>query len=347
MDVLSVAVPVPSYVLTYEQTNITQNISPYVLSITYMDHLQGESDELEIELEDSDDRWINGWYPAQGDLLNAKIGYSGSALLPLGDFEIDEISPSGPPSTVRIRALATGITSATRTRTPRGWENTTLATVAGTIAKRHGMSVIGKIRDIQIDRITQYHEQDLAFLTRVAREYGYIFKVNGSKLIFSELENLCNGKSVLTLDKADLMDYSFTDQLREVPTEVKNKYHNPKTKQMVVYGPDNDQIVTSTEMNTRRKKASASADTLKMTHRAGTKQMAEAKAMAALNAANLEKTTGTITIPGNTKCVAGNVITLTGLGRLSGRYLVTSARHQQARSGGYVVTGDIKKVKSA
>ncbi len=97
MDVLSIAVPVPSYVLTYEQTNITQNISPYVTAITYVDHLQGESDELEIELEDSDGRWMNGWYPDQGDILNAKIGYSGSALLPLGDFEIDELSISGPP----------------------------------------------------------------------------------------------------------------------------------------------------------------------------------------------------------------------------------------------------------
>ena len=347
MDVLSIAVPVPSYVLTYEQTNITQNISPYVTAITYVDHLQGESDELEIELEDSDGRWMNGWYPDQGDILNAKIGYSGSALLPLGDFEIDEISISGPPSTVRIRSLATGITSATRTRTPRGWENTTLANVASSIAKRHNMTVVGKIREIQIDRITQYHEQDLAFLHRVAKEYGYIFKVNGSKLVFSELDSLCNGKSVLTLDKSDLMDYSFTDQLRDVPSDVKNKYHNPKTKQMVVYGPDNDQVVTTTVTSKRRKKVSTSANTLKMAHRAGTKQMSEAKALAALNAANLEKTTGTITIPGNTKCVAGNVITLTGLGKLSGRYLVTSARHQQTRSGGYVVTGDIKKVKSS
>ncbi|MGL5631261.1 MAG: hypothetical protein ACRDD3_02775, partial [Azovibrio sp.] len=81
----------PVFVLTYEQKNITSDISPYVCSIGYMDNLTGKSDELDVQLEDVDGRWIDHWYPGKGDTLSLKIGYEGSPLLPCGTFEIDEI----------------------------------------------------------------------------------------------------------------------------------------------------------------------------------------------------------------------------------------------------------------
>lgn len=62
MDALN-TVPHPVFQLSYGQRNITSDIAPYVLSVTYTDYLSGQSDELEVTLEDSDGRWINAWYP--------------------------------------------------------------------------------------------------------------------------------------------------------------------------------------------------------------------------------------------------------------------------------------------
>ena len=62
-------VPHPVFVLSYEQKNITSDITPYVRSVTYTDYLSGQSDELEVELEDADGRWVRHWYPGKGDTL--------------------------------------------------------------------------------------------------------------------------------------------------------------------------------------------------------------------------------------------------------------------------------------
>ncbi len=45
-------VSAPDFVIAYEQKNITADIKPYLLSISYTDYLGGMSDELQIDIED-------------------------------------------------------------------------------------------------------------------------------------------------------------------------------------------------------------------------------------------------------------------------------------------------------
>lgn len=340
-------VPHPVFVLSYEQKNITSDITPYVRSVTYTDYLSGQSDELEVELEDADGRWARHWYPGKGDTLTLKIGYEAAPLLPCGAFEIDEIEFAQPPATVSIRGLATGIKKSVRTRVGRAYENTTLAAIAQRIAKRNKLTLTGKIRDIRIDRVTQYQERDVEFLTRLAREYGYAFKIVGSKLVFTELASLRDGGAVLTLTATDLITIRLRDKIKEIYQEAKVKYHDPKTKKLVVYGVKGDQVteVGQTTASTKKQSGqSASGDTLKLSTRSSSKAAAQAKAQAALDDANLQQTAGSLTVPGNPKLVAGTTFNLADCGRLSGKYLVESARHRLDRGGGYVTELEVKRV---
>lgn len=340
-------VPHPVFVLSYEQKNITSDITPYVRSVTYTDYLSGQSDELEVELEDADGRWARHWYPGKGDTLSLKIGYEAAPLLPCGAFEIDEIEFAQPPATVSIRGLATGIKKSVRTRVGRAYENTTLDAIAQRIAKRNKLTLTGKIRDIRIDRVTQYQERDVEFLTRLAREYGYAFKIVGSKLVFTELASLRDGGAVLTLTATDLITIRLRDKIKEIYQEAKVKYHDPKTKKLVVYGVKGDQVTEVGQTTTSTKKQSgqsASGDTLKLSTRSGSKAAAQAKAQAALDEANLQQTAGSLTVPGNPKLVAGTTFELTDCGKLSGKYLVDSARHRIDRGGGYTTELEVKRV---
>ena len=156
----------PAFELAYNGKAITAGIAPYVLAITYTDHLTGESDELDVELEDTAGRWLDAWYPEKGANLTLSFGFLGRPLVKAGVFNVDEIELSGPPSVVRMRGLATGVQDAVRTRKGRAYEKTTLAAIAQRIAKRHKMKLIGKVEALQIDRATQYHESDLQFLVR-------------------------------------------------------------------------------------------------------------------------------------------------------------------------------------
>lgn len=340
-------VPHPVFVLSYEQKNITSDITPYVRSVTYTDYLSGQSDELEVELEDADGRWVRHWYPGKGDTLSLKIGYEAAPLLPCGAFEIDEIEFAQPPATVSIRGLATGVKKSVRTRVGRAYENTTLAAIAQRIAKRNKLTLTGKIRDIRIDRVTQYQERDVEFLTRLAREYGYAFKIVGSKLVFTELADLRDGGTVATLKATDLISIRMRDKIKDVYQEAKGKYHDPKTKKLVVYGVKGDQVTEVGHTTAATKKQSGSAasgDTLKLSTRSGSKAAAQAKAQAALDKANLQQTAGNLTLPGNPKLVAGTTFALADCGKLSGKYLVESARHHIDRGGGYTTELEVKRV---
>lgn len=110
----------PQARIVYEGKDISADISPYLVSVGYTDRLSGESDELELRLEDTDGRWRGDWYPGKGDSLTVSIGYAGQELVSCGGFEIDEIELSFPPDEVSIRALATGISVSCRTRKSKG-----------------------------------------------------------------------------------------------------------------------------------------------------------------------------------------------------------------------------------
>lgn len=343
----AVAVPRPVFVVRYEHKDITSDITPYVTGVTYTDYLSGQSDELSLELEDADGRWLDAWYPDKGDALSVDIGYDTAPLLPCGSFEIDEPELSFPPSVVTIKGLATGIKKSVRTRVGRAYENTTLAAIAQRIAKRNKLTLVGKIREVRIDRVTQYQERDVEFLTRLSREFGYAFKIIGNKLVFTEMADLRETEATITIERTDCTSIQLRDKLKEVYKEAKVKYQNPKTKKLVVYGAKDGevQVVGSTAAAGKSAGRQASADTLNITARSGSKATAQVKAQAALDTANMEQTAGSIGLPGDQRLVAGITINLTGFGRLSGKYLVGQARHQISRSGGYTTTLDIKRVE--
>ncbi|TRC30576.1 hypothetical protein FEA38_00205, partial [Mannheimia haemolytica] len=92
-----------------------------------------QSDELTVEFEDIQGKWIRQWFPTQGDKLKAAIGYQGEFLTDIGEFEIDEVEYSYKPSTINLKALSTGISKANRTLKPKAYENTTLAQVVAKV----------------------------------------------------------------------------------------------------------------------------------------------------------------------------------------------------------------------
>lgn len=334
MEALSV--PIPTFVLIYNQRDITADLTPFKVDVSYIDNLDGDdADSVELSLEDVDGRWMEAWYPSKGDQINLRIGYQGQPLADCGNFEIDEIEIDGPPSQVKIKALAAGVTKALRTRQGKAYENTTLAALVRNVAARHKLTVVGTIEPIPIQRVTQLHEEDLKFLKRVAKEYGYAFNVRGSKLTFYPLDELRAAASVVTLRPTDLKKYNFRDKVKDTPKSARVAYHDPKSKKVVAYDMDSDGGVVS----------KPSADTLKLNARVESHAQAKAKTKAALARAGDEATTATLDLIGNPKLVAGINIELAGFGKLSGRYQIANSRHDLKRDSGYEMSVEVRRVK--
>lgn len=334
------AVRKPYVQVLYNSKDITADVTKHLLSLSYTDKEEGESDEVELELEDVDGLWRGNWYPEKGAKLNVVLGYDLDTLN-CGDFEIDEIELSGPPDTIIIKALAVGITGTLRTKKSYPHEGKTLRQIAQVVASANGLTITGTIPEVRFDRVTQNRETDLAFLKRIASEYGCLFSIRGKQLVFTTVFEIEKTKPATAVDRLDLTSYSINDKSAHTYKEAKATYHNPVNKEVVE---KSFKFETSTNQDGYTYSQIASGDTKVIYAKAENKQQAELKAKAALHKANSKQQKGRISMEGRTLIVAGNNFELTGFGKVSGVYHITESRHTINRSGGYSTEASIKRV---
>lgn len=311
---------IPIFELFYEKKNITKDVAPYVTSIEYTDVEHGESDELVISFEDSEKLWQSSWIPTKGDCLRVYLGYEAEKLLNCGIFEIDELEYDTPPDVITVKGLATGIKKPLRQKNSVGYENKTLKQIAKEIADKHSYTLVGEVADVRVDRITQNQERDLTFLTKLAEQYGYIFKIAENKLVFYDVTKLKGAKSTQIFYKSDLSHINLREKTSQKYKSVQVSYYDPKQKKTVKASATNKDVVKG--------------DTLKITARCSDKKQAILKAKASLNTADT-KIEGSLEFVGNPYLIAGLNIELKGIGHFSGKYHIKQARHTYDRSSGY------------
>lgn len=327
MDAVTHTVYKPTFILEYEQKDITHTITPYLLEVSYTDYMSGQSDEISIKLEDVDGRWMDAWYPDAGDGLVLSLPDEMGQLLVMGRFEISEIDYHYPPSVISIKAMATGITKANRTNQPKVYKNVTLADIVRQIAHNLKLSVSGKIKDIKIQSVTQYQERDVEFLTRLAHTYGHSFKILDKTLMFYDNAELGKRESVATLNKADMMEYGFRDLIKSTPKEVQVTAYNTTHKKKV-----------SAKAKPKGRRTTAkkptTTDTLKIVApNNATQSEVDAIATAHANNSENEQIAAEVRLVGNAKLVAGQVVILDNVGKFGGKYLIKQATHTLSPKG--------------
>ena len=332
-------VTMPDYLIKYEGKDITADLKYSLLGISYTDYLGGQSDELQVSFEDTDGRWLRTWYPEQGDALSLSVGDQFTGMVSWGSFEIAEIEYEHPPSTVTIKALSTGITRANRTLQPKAYEKTTLDKIVRTIAARLKLSVTGTVAKIDIERVTQYQESDVEFLTRLAREYGHTFKIVDKTLVFQANVELAKQEPVAVLNPADIKRIRLRDLIKGVPDEAVVTGYDAKNKQK-------RQARRKAKPRRPNAKRPTTTDTLHIVaNRGESDQQMAARADAALDEAQQSQVAGTFSMVGNVKLVAGQVIQLKGYGKFSGKYLVKRAHHEIKKSSGHEAELEVKMIE--
>jgi len=329
-------VSIPKFTVLYNNKNITADISKHMISLTYNDKTEGESDEIEIEVEDVDLKWQNSWYPEKGAKLTVTI-----ENLKCGVFEIDEIQLSGPPDVVTIRGMATGIVNSLRTKKSDAHESKTLKQIAEKVASKNNLTIQGTIPDITFGRITQNKETDLAFLKRISQEYGVLFAVRENIITFTSIYDVEKRNTSFSVDKSGISGYSLTDKADGM---IKNASVKSKSAKK------NEPVTANLDFEKYKQEQGYSSDTpvnqdSGVTHtKAENKQQAEAKAKAIMHTSASNQMEGSIELQGTTLAIAGNNFQLTGLGKLSGKYHIKSSSHKIDRSSGYTVVLEIKRL---
>ena len=221
--------------------NITDDISRFVSSLTYTDREEGASDELSIVLDDGEGLWSGDWYPTEGDSMQVYLGYP-DKMMDCGLFQVDELNYSGKPDQLEIKAIAAGITKALRSRNSKAFEEQTLKQIANFYCKKYNITLIDETNSmlgkINMDRKTQEEKTDLAFLSELATEYGFIFSIRWDKMIFTSYYNLDNAESIKSIDKLHLSSYSIREKTYDTYASAYIKSRNAGESHIVDWSED-------------------------------------------------------------------------------------------------------------
>jgi len=136
--------------ILWNSKDVTTDLKEFLSSVSYTDHEEGASDDIDIVLDNGEGLWSNDRYPAEGDTLELFIGYT-DKMVSAGLFQIDELTLSGPPIQISIKASSSFITKSLRTRNNKAFEAQTLKQIASYFCTKHGLTLV----DETTETITQ------------------------------------------------------------------------------------------------------------------------------------------------------------------------------------------------
>ncbi len=167
--------------------DITQNLSPVLISLSVTDKAGVSSDSASIEIDDTGGRIV---LPSHGSLVLISLGWEGQGMGRVFEGTVDDIRASGSRSGRTLSISAKGMD--TRGKAKQGQRRHFDDTTIGDAMKKAGsfagltVSVDGSLASIRRPYIALDDESFVAFGERIAKEVGGTFKIVGKRAILAK-----------------------------------------------------------------------------------------------------------------------------------------------------------------
>lgn len=240
----------------------------------------------------------------------------------------------------------------------RVWEQVTYSDIATEIAGMWGLRADVERTDAVHEQVVQVNETDFHFLSRLAQEVGFEFRVEGDVLRFRPREY--GAEPVMALHyhdgkRGNLMDFDPTEETLDQPGAVQVAGVNPMTKEPIevrgsnettereAAGPARGVFEFSGETGRMVAYSPAKPEAVqRVAEPVHTVEEAQEKADAQFRQAEETVITARFKAVGDVRLRCGVIVTLYGVGkRYGGNWRVTRVIH--ALGSGYVVTGDLAR----
>lgn len=316
-----------SYVVVkYNDKDITKTITDYIEGFQYVDNASGKADTVTLKLNDRSGKWSGSWIPVQGDHVQTTIrltnwGSEGdNRKYNCGFFLIDDLEFSGPPSIVSIGGISTPIQEDFNvTEKSRTWKKTTVKGILKKIAKSAGVGLYFSGQDYPVDELEQSGETDQAFAFKLCSSYNLAMKLYNKKIVVFDQTEYEKKKANFTIKKTQAESWRMKKKMTRAYDGVKISYTDSKKNKTLTY----------------KYKAGRGKRILKINESAENLQDAEIKAKAKLLENNRACQTVSIKLKGDTKYIASKCCSLSGFGKLDGKYYIDSVTHEKDPGGGY------------
>ena len=295
-----------------------KSLKKYLQSVTYTDVASGQSDQLDIVLQNIEMDWLKKKYPKKGDRVDGKITFVNwdgirDRKLDCGAFVLDSIKFSGGPLTASFGCLASPIDSdfSARDRT-KTYKDVTIGEIAQGIADRYDLKLKCSGADIRIDTIEQSQKTDSAFLQELCDTYGLALKVYKKSIVIYDQTEMEGKKPVRELTRESFIDdgWEYEDALVGVYTGARISYKSAE-------GGDEISVYVG-----QKAEDAKDARVLHINETADSVADAYRKAAVAVNESNQEATRLSGDIWPDPKICAGVTVEVSGLGHADGKYFV-------------------------
>ena len=233
----------------FNKKDISEEIAHSISSVTYTDNSKNAIDDLEIELENLDYRWLKEWYPDENAQLLVGIHEeleTETNFLDLGTFYVDE--PTFEDHKLTLKCLALPLDQNIRDqKNSVAWESITLKELVTQIANKHEMNAEIYAENVFFERLDQNQETDLAFINRVVKEIGLNMKVSDDKIIIFDDEEMEKNDTIEVFNIKDyrIRSFSLKKKNKEIYDKVEVSYYDPDKKKVV------KEIITKEELDKR------------------------------------------------------------------------------------------------
>jgi len=331
--------------IAFDGTDITNDIRPWLLSLTYTDDQDDLADNLKINVADRDDVWMEHWLTraveaAAGEKLSIRAvitpeHWKQGGELKTGAFELDSVNASGPPFKVTINATSLAFSSGLRqTKKSKTWEHYTLSGIASEIAAGGGMGCMYESgSNPPYDRVEQAKQSDISFLKKLCEDAGISIKATDGKIVLYDQAEYEAKAPVLTIEKGakgGYIKYSLFSGLADIRyAKCRVRCMDPATGRCIEGTAEDGEV--------------SGEQCLEITAKVRSIGEAQALAKKRLRLHNKLAKTAAFTLPGDVGLVAGVTVLLKGWGGWDGKYIVTRAEHK-VDGGGYTTQIKLRKV---
>ena len=236
-------------IVIFNKVDISDEITHSISSLNYTDNSKNAIDDLEIELENLDYRWLKDWYPDEDAQLLVGIHEeleNETNFLDLGTFYVDE--PTFEDQKLTLKCLALPLDQNIRDqKNSVAWERVTLKELVMQIANKHEMNAELYAENVFFERLDQNKETDLAFINRVVKEIGLNMKVSDDKIIIFDDEEMEKNDTIEVFNIKDyrIRSFSLKKKNKEIYDKVEVSYYDPDKKKVV------KEIITKEELDKR------------------------------------------------------------------------------------------------
>ena len=245
-------------IVIFNKVDISDEIAHSISSLNYTDNSKNAIDDLELELENLDYRWLKEWYPDENAQLLVGIHEekeNETNFLDLGTVYVDE--PTFENNRLNLKCLALPLDQNIRDqKNSVAWERITLKELVTQIANKHEMNAEIYADDEFFERLDQNQETDLAFINRVVKETGLNMKVSDDKIIIFDDEEMEKNDTVeiFNINDERIRSFSLKKKNKEIYDNVEVSYYDPDKKKVI------KEIITKKELEKRNQVTTESSE---------------------------------------------------------------------------------------